>query len=96
MINILINTTYGGYSLSEEAAEATSHIADRYELSRKSYRTNPEVLRIFEEMGSEAFSGYCSEIEEVSIPDNATDWMITEYDGLEEVIYVVDGKIHTA
>lgn len=96
MINILINTTYGGYSLSEEAAEATSHIANRYDLSRQSYRTNPEVLRIFEEMGSEAFSGYCSEIEMVSIPDEATDWMITEYDGLEEVIYVVDGKIHTA
>lgn len=96
MINILINRCFGGYSLSEEAAEATSHIADRYKLESFSYRTNPEILRIFDEMGSEAFSGHCSEIEKVSLPEETTDWMITEYDGCEEVIYVVNGKIHTA
>ena len=27
------------------------------------------------------------------IPDNATDYMITEYDGAEGIIYVVDGKL---
>ena len=96
MIEILINKCFGGSSLSEEAAEATSHIADRYELESFDNRTNPEVLRIFDSMGSEEFSGYCSEIKKVSIPDTATDWMIDDYDGLETIIYVVDGKIRTA
>lgn len=27
------------------------------------------------------------------IPDNATDYMINEYDGLESVIMVIDGKL---
>jgi hypothetical protein len=95
MINILVNKCFGGYSLSEEAAEATRHIADRYELESLSYRTNPEILRVFDVMGSEEFSGYASKIKKVSIPDTATDWIINEYDGLETVIYVVNGKIHT-
>jgi hypothetical protein len=29
----------------------------------------------------------------VEIPDNATDWNIEEYDGLETVIYVLNGRI---
>ena len=30
----------------------------------------------------------------MTIPDNATDWDIEDYDGNETLIYVVDGKIH--
>ena len=30
----------------------------------------------------------------VEIPDYATDWEITEYDGCESIIYVLDGKLY--
>lgn len=30
----------------------------------------------------------------VEIPDESTDYYIEDYDGVESVIYVVDGKIH--
>ena len=32
----------------------------------------------------------------VEIPDGATDWDIYEYDGLETIIYVLNGKIYYA
>lgn len=32
----------------------------------------------------------------VEIPDEATDYLITEYDGAESVYYVLNGKIHHA
>ena len=34
-----------------------------------------------------------SDLRVVEIPDNATDWEMDEYDGLETIIAVVDGKI---
>ena len=30
----------------------------------------------------------------LDIPDEATDWMIVDYDGAERIIYVLDGKLH--
>jgi hypothetical protein len=30
----------------------------------------------------------------VEIPNEATDYEILEYDGLEEVVCVIDGKLH--
>lgn len=59
-------------------------------------RTNPNAIRIVEELGSEAISGASSRIEVVEIPDNATDWAMDNYDGIESIIYVVDGKLHSA
>ena len=35
----------------------------------------------------------CSKLVIKEIPENATDWEISEYDGAEEIICVVDGKI---
>ena len=37
-----------------------------------------------------------SKLSVVSIPNEATDHCIEEYDGSEEVIYVLDGKLHWA
>lgn len=46
------------------------------------------------ERDAEAASGRCAVLMVVEIPDNATDWELDEYDGLESIIYVADGKIH--
>ena len=44
----------------------------------------------------EDVDGYCAELEVVEIPDGATDYYLNEYDGMESIIYVLDGKLHWA
>lgn len=104
-MKVLINTGYGGFS----PAGALKKWGERYgakdrweevewDMGDKAIanRTNPNAIRIVEELGSQAVSGPSSHIEIVEIPDAATDWQINDYDGSESIIYVVDGKIHWA
>ena len=105
-MKVLINACFGGFT----PKGALKEWGDRYgakdrwgEEAEWSYgpeaianRTNPNAIRIVEELGSEAVSNSSSHIEVVEIPDAVTDWQINEYDGSESVIYVVDGKIHWA
>lgn len=46
-------------------------------------RTNPDLIKIVEEMGEKA-NGRCAELSIVDIPDDV-DWFIDEYDGIESV-----------
>lgn len=88
-MKIVINGCFGGFSLSEAAMEACgtnwSHDEDQ--------RTNPILIEMVEH-NAEAASGRCAKLEVVEIPDSATDWELDEYDGVENITYVVDGKIH--
>ena len=88
-MKIVINGCYGGFSLSEAAMKAcganSAHDEDQ--------RTNPILIEMVEH-DAEAASGRCAKLEVVEIPDNATDWELDEYDGIENITYVVDGKIH--
>ena len=52
-------------------------------------RTNSELIQFVEDWPT-----LCGDLKVVIIPDSATDWEINEYDGLESVIYVEDGKIY--
>ena len=80
-MKIVINGDYGGfgYGVSKEVTP----------LAKKENRTNPQLI-----MWVETQPHKCGDLRVVEIPNNATDWEINEYDGLEEIIYVVDGKIH--
>ena len=88
-MKIVVNGCYGGFSLSEAAMEACganfAHDEDQ--------RTNPILIEMVERDAGAA-SGRCAELKVVEIPDNATDWELDEYDGLESIIYVANGKIH--
>jgi len=64
-------------------------------ISEKSIRTDPDLISIVEELGEMANGAY-AEIKVVDIPDEATDWHISEFDGKELLYYVLDGKFHTA
>lgn len=44
----------------------------------------------------EGVSGESAKLVVVDIPDEATDYIVQEYDGMESVIYVVDGIIYFA
>lgn len=47
-------------------------------------RTDPLVVRVVEELGSEAASGRFAELKVVEVPDGV-DWEIDDYDGMETV-----------
>lgn len=56
--------------------------------------TDPRLIEYVENMTPEQMEDEDISLEVIEIPDNATDWQIHENDGWEDVIYVVDGKIH--
>ena len=89
-MKLIINTCYGGFSVSKEWAERLGiHNHDEENL-----RYNAELISAIE--AGEDVNGACANLEVVELPDNCTDYYIEEYDGSESVIYVVDGKLHWA
>ena len=94
MIKVVINSCYGGFGLSKEAADlycekkginpgnwnATWGFYDNFH-SRSLERDDVDLVEIVESMGEKA-SGYCAELKVVKIPDDV-EWTIEEYDGSE-------------
>lgn len=89
-MKIVINREYGGFSLPEAFCERYGF--DTYD---DIDRTDKRLINFVEDNGGEV-EVFCEILEITEIPDTATDWEIFEYDGLETVIYVLDGKIHHA
>lgn len=87
-MKIVINECYGGYGLSNWALKELG-----IEYAEDIARTDPRLIYLVE-YDAESTSGRYAELEVVEIPDNATDWEINEYDGLETITYVVDGKLY--
>lgn len=79
-MKILINTSFGGFGLKDEYSCAS--------------REDEKLIALVEQ-GVDIGNNY-AEIGIAEIPDNATDYVIEDYDGKETVLYVVDGKIHYA
>ncbi|MBP5594173.1 MAG: hypothetical protein J6Y02_02235 [Pseudobutyrivibrio sp.] len=88
-MKIVINNCYGGFGLSKEAR---NYMIGKW-VDGEDPRCNLELIALIEREGSEAVSDGGSDIRIVEIPDEATDYLINEYDGRESVIYVLDGKI---
>lgn len=90
-MKIAVNKCYGGFSLSDKACELLG-TDDPFQYKYEA-RTNAKLISVIEELGEEA-DGHCASLEVVEIPDDATDWRISEYDGWEDVWYVLDGKMY--
>lgn len=90
-MRMVINCCYGGYGLSEECLKYIG-VSEENEIERSDSR----LLAFIKEFGAEAASASYSDLAVVEVPDEATDWMLDEYDGAESVIYVLDGKLHWA
>lgn len=88
-MKICINTCFGGFSLSDKASQMLG-FKTRYPLIS---RTDPRLIEVVSALGKAA-NGPCARLAIVSIPDEATDWEIEEYDGSEDIIYILDGKLH--
>lgn len=90
-MKFVLNRCWGGFSLSDIACEALGcrpHTYADYDL-----RTNPELIAVVNDMGKWA-NGDCADLEVIEIPDDITDWEIDDYDGMESITYVLDGRIH--
>lgn len=81
MKKILVNTSFGGFALKDEYKDYVG-------------REDEKLIALVEQ--SVDIGDNYAEIGIAEIPDNATDYVIEEYDGKETVLYVVDGKIFYA
>ena len=86
-MKLVINKCYGGFGLSDWAMEQLG-INVYYDIDR----TDSRLVELVENFPKKVDNFY-SNLIVVSIPATSTDWEIDEYDGLETVIYVIDGKI---
>lgn len=84
---LVINSAFGGFEVPE-------HIAKKIGCSTsdntREIRTNPELIAWVKEQPEET-----RELDIAEIPDDATDWMMIEYDGSETVYACVNGHIVT-
>jgi len=87
-MKIVINDCYGGFGLSDIAVKALGLRNSRSYIDR----TDERLIALVEAC-SDTASGPYAELKVVEIPDSATDWELEEYDGLESILAVVDGKI---
>ena len=89
-MKIVLNRCYGGFSVSNAVAEKLGLESPYDDISR----TDSRLIELVE-ADSKAASGSCASLHVVEIPEEATDYMINEYDGCETLYIVVDGKIRT-
>lgn len=89
-MKMIINDCYGGFGVRQE-------VLDELELNGFSEEELRTAARLIEEIeNGKDVSDDCAELKVVEIPDESTDYYLGEYDGLESVIYVVDGKLNWA
>lgn len=93
-MKIAINVCYGGFGIPDYMREQLPPDFNEYGWNRNQ-RTNDKLISLIESEGGIVKDG-CSEVVITEIPDEATDWMINYYDGVESIIYVLDGKLHRA
>lgn len=89
-MKLIINGCYGGFGVKDEVMERLGLTSQDSEETRM----NPELIALIE--SGEDVNDCCANLVVVELPDDCTDYYIDEYDGLESVIYVVDGKLHWA
>ena len=90
-MKIVINKCFGGFSVNDNIVKMLN-LESRYDLEDD--RTNAKLIELIK--SGKNVNGEFSDLVVVEIPDDATDYMINEYDGYENAFYVLDGKIKRA
>lgn len=96
-MKILINGCYGCIGFSKGFKEFHPEFFDEYgwfDHYNQALRSNQKLIAAVERYGIEEACGKHAKLEITEIPDEATDYYVNEYDGMETVIFVVDGKLH--
>lgn len=95
-MKFVLNKCYGGFGLSDKAEdELKSKLNLEDFFSWEIARNNEALVEIVERLGAEA-NGSFAELKVVDIPDENTDYEIDNYDGIETITYVLNGKLHYA
>lgn len=91
-MKMIINDCFGGFGIRQEILEKFK--LTMYPEGDDIVRTNPQLIKMIE-AGEDISDDYAS-LKVVEIPDESTDYFLDEYDGLESIIYVLNGKLHWA
>lgn len=87
-MKIILNTDYRGFMVPDEICKLLH--CDEFDNSM-SIRTNPTFIQWIKQKKE---NGEKTDFEIVEIPDNASDYLIEDFDGEEGIYFVVDGKIY--
>jgi hypothetical protein len=89
-MKIVLNKCFGAYDLPDKYLDK----ADAKGLSRDDevMRKDPELIREIEEGTIDNPS--CTLLKVVEVPEGFTDYEITDYDGWESIVYVLNGKLY--
>lgn len=88
-MKIVLNKCYGGFSISKDAAEVLG-LKSEYDYID---RTDARLVNMVEQR-PDLVNGPFSNLKVVEISDETTDWEINDYDGMETVIYVYNGRLN--
>ena len=87
IMKVIINNDFGGFGVKHEIMERLGYQNEHdWDL-----RTDERLIKMVED-GKDVGDDY-SALVICTLPDNTTDWDISDYDGMETLLYVVDGKI---
>lgn len=89
-MKMVLNRDWGGFSLPQDFCDAYD-LGDTWDVCDDIKRDDPRLVKWVEDHADH--KGKCGDLAVVEIPDSCTDWEIDEYDGMESIIYVVDGKL---
>lgn len=94
-MTFVLNKCYGHFGLSTFATKSLG-LASDYDFNRNDSLMVDALASLICEFGSKRCSDNYAQLKVVEIPDNFTDYEIKEYDGIEIVTYVIDGKLYHA
>lgn len=87
-MKLVINTCFGGFSIPDEFCKELG-LKNSYSFIT---RDDERLINLIERNGG-VIEGFCSRLRVVELSDEVTDYEIVEYDGLERIICVVNGKL---
>lgn len=91
-MKMVLNRNWGGFSLPQDFCDAYD-LGDAWDACDNIERDDPRLVKWVEDHADCRGRGRCGDLAVVEIPDSCTDWEIDDYDGMESIVYVVDGKL---
>jgi len=86
-MKIAVHRGWGIFYLPEEVRGALG--CEEYEYDDYMKRNDEKLIAALEKYNTDR------EIMIIDIPNEATDWVISDYDGVETIYYCLDGKIYS-